>query len=110
MTITAEHVRELATLYGETVLVRMPDSRWFWVIGTGNKHYEGAGTVYATSEQVAEIIDASDYDADGQLTDAGAWRIADILSTRDRSDAVKSACMMKNPTGFSAAALTELDD
>ncbi|MEU6362183.1 hypothetical protein [Streptomyces albidoflavus] len=104
MRITADHVKELATLFGETVLVPMPEKAGppadLWVISTGNKHYDGAATVYATGEQVEEMITDADYDEDGSLTDAAAWRIADELNDRDRNDARASAYTLQYADGF----------
>jgi hypothetical protein len=104
--ITPEHVKELATLFGENVLVPMPcehpPAGSLWVIGTGNKHYEGARTVYATSEQVQELATDEDYDEDGDLSDAAAERIARELNARNKNDARASAYTMSYADGFSA--------
>lgn len=104
--ITTEHVKELATAFGENVLVPMPcehpPAGSLWVIGTGNKHYEGADTAYATSEQVQELAQEADYDSDGELSDAAAERITQELNGRDHNDARSSAYTMSYADGFSA--------
>lgn len=106
--ITGEHVKELASAFGKNVLVVQPGAASLWVIGTGNKHYEGATTVYATSEQVEELVNEEDHDADGELTAAAAWRIAEEIERRGRNDARASAYTMPHADGFSARVMDEM--
>jgi hypothetical protein len=87
MIITADHVKELASLFGDTVLVPQPGVHDLWVISTTNQHYQGAQTVYATGEQVTDLAVESDYDEDGNLTDAAAERIARKLGETPREEA-----------------------
>lgn len=113
MEFTADHVKELAGLFGENVLVPMPcehpPAGSLWVISTGNKHYEGAGTVYATAAQVSDLAQEDDYDEDGDLTDEAAERIRVELIRLGRAAAIESARGLSNPEGFSAKILSELD-
>jgi hypothetical protein len=106
--ITGEHVKELASAFGKNVLVVQPGTASLWVIGTGNKHYDGADTVYATSEQVEELANEDDYDSDGELTDAAAWRIAGEIERQGRSGARASAYTMPHSDGFSARVMGEM--
>lgn len=114
--ITSEHVKELASLFGENVLVPMPcehpPAGSLWVISTSNKHYEGAGAVYATSEQVADLAsdyDGNAYDANGELTDEAASEIARELASIGRAPAIESAKGMPHPEGYSARVMRELE-
>lgn len=109
MQITADHVKELATLFGETVLVPMPcehpPAGSLWVISTDNKHYEGAETVYATGEQVTDMIPDDEQD---ELTDATAEKIAEHLTFIGRDKGIQYARQLKHPEGYSARVLDEL--
>lgn len=114
--ITSEHVKELASLFGENVLVPMPCEHppvgSLWVISTSNKHYEGAPTVYATSEQVADLAsdyDGDAYDANGELTHEAADEIAKELRAIGRTPAIESAKGMSHPEGYSARVMRELE-
>lgn len=112
--ITADHVKELATLYGENVLVPMPcehpPAGSLWVIGTANQHYNGYRTVYATSDQVTDMIAEYGDGAwdDDEVTDFVAETIAIALNALPRADAVASAYTMTYPDGFSGRVATEL--
>ncbi|PPS89585.1 hypothetical protein [Streptomyces sp. MH60] len=112
LTITADHVKELATLFGDNVLVPMPSKHGpagdLWVISTKNKHYDGWHTVYATVEQVNDMALDTDYDVDGQMTEAAAERIARKLNETPREEARGYARSAGNPEGFSARAMDEL--
>lgn len=115
MKITSEHVKELADTFGENVLVPMPcehpPAGSLWVISTENKHYDGAGTVYATSEQVSDLIQENDLDREeGYLTDEGAERIFKELISQGRQAAIESARGMKNPDGYTAKVMSEIRD
>jgi hypothetical protein len=110
--ITADHVRELATLHGKNVLVEEPCAHppagGLWVIEVGNKHYEGSDTVYATSEQVDELVEDADFDEDGDLKPEAAERIAQELNSRPTSDARASAYTMPHSDGFTARVMREM--
>ncbi|MGW9069243.1 hypothetical protein ACWGQT_07335 [Streptomyces yangpuensis] len=114
--ITTEHIQELATAYGENVLVPMPaehpaGDEPLWVIATENQHYDGAQTVHATSEQVADLIQGDDdYDEDGQLTVAAAERIRQAILDGDEYAAVDSARGLKRPQGYTAHAMDEMNN
>jgi hypothetical protein len=107
---TAEHVQELATRYGENVLVPQPGAYGLWVIGTGNQHYDGWTTVYATSEQVIDLALPADYDEDGCLTDGAAERIARHLRETPRETAQGYARGMAYPEGYTARVMRELQE
>lgn len=113
--ITVEHVKELATLSGNCVLVPMPcehpPAGSLWVISTANKHYDGAATVYATGDQVGDL--ASDYDGDawnenGELTDKAAEEIAKELAAIGRAPAIESAEEMPFPLGYTQRVMDEM--
>ncbi|MDQ1041507.1 hypothetical protein QFZ75_008009 [Streptomyces sp. V3I8] len=87
MRITADHVKELANLHGDNVLVPQGEEGTPWVISTQNQHYRGAHTVIATSEQVTDLALDADFDEDGDLTDEAAERIARKLSETPREEA-----------------------
>jgi hypothetical protein len=106
--ITGEHVQELANAFGKNVLVVQPGTAFLWVIGTGNKHYEGARTVYATSEQVVELAAEEDYDSEGGLTIEAAWRIAGEIEREGRAAAQASAYTMPYSDGFSARVMNTM--
>jgi hypothetical protein len=108
--ITGDHIKELASLYGDNVLVVQPETASLWVIGTGNQHYDGAHTVYATSRQVANIVKDDYYDTDGQLTDWAAWHIAEVLTRAGQTFAVESALKMTYPEGYTARVMREMED
>ncbi|MGW7100296.1 hypothetical protein [Streptomyces sp. NPDC054838] len=113
--ITTEHIQELANAYGENVLVPMPaehrdGTEPLWVIATTNKHYEGAQTVHATGEQVADLIQGDeDYDEDGNLTVAAAERIRQDILDSDEYSSVDSAKGLKRPEGYTAHVMNEMN-
>jgi hypothetical protein len=110
--ITAEHVKELATAFGDNVLVPMPcehpPAGDLWVIDTANKHYDGWATVYATSEQVTDLAVETDYDEDGELTDEAAERIARKLNEPPREEAQGYARSAGHPDGYTARVMAEV--
>jgi hypothetical protein len=108
--ITGDHIKELASGHGETVLVVQPETASLWVIGTSNQHYDGAETVFATSRQVANIVKDDYFDADDQLTDWAAWHIAGVLTRAGRRFAVESALKMTYPEGYTARVMREMED
>ncbi|MFD7835671.1 hypothetical protein [Streptomyces sp. NPDC059761] len=114
--ITTEHIQELASAYGENVLVPMPadypaGDEPLWVIGTENKHYDGAQTVHATSEQVLDLVQGDDdYDEDENLTVAAAERIRQQIIDGDAYAAVDSAKGLKRPKGYTAHVMDEMNN
>lgn len=98
--ITEEHVQALAAAHGEAVLVKEPGVDRLWVIGTGNRHYLGADSVVATSEQVVEMADESEWVSETELSFEAAQRLSHELTERESLGAAfRSAMGMRNPAG-----------
>jgi hypothetical protein len=102
--ITADHVRELADLAGKNVLVKQADRFGgdLWVIGCGNRHYGGADTALATSNQVEDLLRPEDWDG-LDLKQEAAERVARKLMELGQGAAYRSAADMPNAGGHPEA-------
>ncbi|MFE6739849.1 hypothetical protein [Streptomyces tubercidicus] len=79
--ITAEHVRDLVDGFGSSNLVLYPSRNELFI----RDKLDPEGIILVDADDVCGLLDDSDYDEDGNITDEAAQRIAEKLKGDDET-------------------------